>query len=77
MSSLKIMEVNMNKSLEGATLSNAEAAAYLGCTELTLRAWVSRRKVPFCRVNRLIRFRKKDLDAWLEQNHVPVVQEKP
>ena len=50
---------------------NDEAAAYLGTTPDTLRVWVSKRKVPFVRVGRLVRFRKKDLDQWLEKNFVP------
>jgi len=48
-----------------------EAAEYLGCTADTLKVWTSKRKVPFVRVGRLVRFRKIDLDQWLEQNFVP------
>jgi len=47
-----------------------EAAAYLGCTPGTLRVWVSKRRVPFVRVGRLVRFRKRDFDAWLDSNAV-------
>jgi excisionase family DNA binding protein len=47
-----------------------EAAEYLGCTTNTLKVWTSRRRVPFVRVGRLVRFRKKDLDEWLEKNLV-------
>lgn len=54
------------------TLDNAQAAAYLGCTSKTLRAWVGQRRVPFIRVGRLVRFRRSDLDAWLEARLVPV-----
>ena len=50
---------------------NEEAAEYLGCTPDTLKVWVSKRRVPFVRVGRLVRFRKADLDAWLEDNAVP------
>ena len=51
--------------------ANEEAAEYLGTTPDTLRVWVSKRRVPFVRVGRLVRFRKKDLDQWLEKNFVP------
>jgi excisionase family DNA binding protein len=44
---------------------NDETAEYLGCTPGTLRAWVSRRRVPFVRIRRLVRFRKSDLDQWM------------
>lgn len=58
----------------GGTWDNDTAAAYIGCTPLTLRQWVSRRRVPFVRVGRLVRFRKSDLDDWLEKNRVPVAR---
>lgn len=58
----------------GGTWDNDTAAAYIGCTPLTLRQWVSRRRVPFVRCGRLVRFRKCDLDEWLEKNRVPAVQ---
>jgi excisionase family DNA binding protein len=48
-----------------------EAAEYLGCTTDTLKVWTSKRRVPFVRVGRLVRFRKRDLDEWLDQNLVP------
>jgi excisionase family DNA binding protein len=48
----------------------SETSTFLGCTPGTLRVWVSRRRVPFVRVNRLVRFRKRDLDAWLDGNSV-------
>ena len=54
------------------TWGNEQAAGYLGCTPETLRVWVSQRRVPYIKVGRLTRFRKKDLDEYLEQNFVPV-----
>lgn len=47
-----------------------EAATFLGCTEGTLRVWVSKRKVPFTKVGRKVRFRPEHLDEFLEQNTV-------
>jgi excisionase family DNA binding protein len=55
---------------EEGNWKNKRAAAYLGCTDGTLRVWVSQRRVPFVKVGRLVRFRKQDLDAWLDQNVV-------
>ena len=49
-----------------------EAAEYIGCTPLTLRVWTSKRRVPFCKVGRLTRFRKADLDKYLEAQRVQV-----
>ena len=47
-------------------MDNGQAAAYIGCTPDTLRVWTSKRKVPFVKVGRLTRFRRADLDAWLD-----------
>lgn len=58
------------------TLGNNEAAQILGCTPGTLRVWVSKRKVPFIKVGRLVRFRMKDLDEFLEQNAVPAAKQR-
>ena len=55
----------MNSKAVDGTWSNDEAAAYLGCTPDTLRVWVSKRMIPFLKVNALTRFRKSDLDAWM------------
>lgn len=52
------------------TLSNDEAAAYLGCAPGTLRNWVSRKRVSYFKVGRLTRFRKSDLDGFLDRNKV-------
>ena len=56
------------------TMTNDEAAAYLGCTPDTLRVWTSRRRVPFVKVGRLTRFLKTDLDEYLDQHRVPAVR---
>jgi excisionase family DNA binding protein len=54
------------------TLGNDEAARYIGIQPSTLRTWVSRRKVPYCRVGRLVRFRIGDLDRFLESGLIEV-----
>ena len=63
-------EVKWDHSATG-TWSNDEAAAYLGCTPDTLRIWTSKRRVPFVKVGRLTRFRKQDLDEYIQANLVP------
>lgn len=42
------------------------AAEYLDISERQLRDLVYRRKVPYLKVGRLVRFRRAELDAWLE-----------
>lgn len=48
--------------------SRTEAAKYLSVMPSTLEVWscTGRYKLPFVKVGRLVRYRKNDLDAWLE-----------
>jgi excisionase family DNA binding protein len=64
----------MSQQTEAGTMSNNEAAVYLGCTPDTLRVWTSRRRVPFVKVGRLTRFLKADLDEYLDQHRVPAMR---
>jgi len=48
----------------------SEASIYLGVEKDTLYCWVSRRKVPYVKVGRLTKFRRSDLDRWLDRNAV-------
>jgi excisionase family DNA binding protein len=45
-----------------------EAAAYLGLTEKSVRKRVGGRTIPYIKVGALLRFRRADLDAWLDEN---------
>jgi len=49
-------------------LTPFEAAAYIGVSENTLSVWrcVGRYAIPFIKVGRLVRYRRSDLEAWLE-----------
>lgn len=53
-------------------MTNQEAATYLGTTVDSLNSMrcSGRIVIPFVRLGSRIRFRKKDLDAWIEQNTV-------
>ena len=51
-------------------LSNREAAAVLGIRPETLKRWRSktyknRRRIPFLRIGRLIKYREVDLVRWI------------
>lgn len=53
-------------------LTPAEAAAYLNVQTQTLAVWrcTGRYDIPFVRVGHNIRYRRADLDAWLERRTV-------
>lgn len=43
-----------------------DASAYLSIKSKTLYAWASQGKMPYYRINGLLRFKKEELDKWLE-----------
>lgn len=57
-----------------ALLTIPEAALLLRLRPSTLRAWVLQRKLPYCKVGRLVRIRRCDLDALLASSLVPAAQ---
>jgi len=48
-----------------------QAAEYLGQWEYTLWEWARRRKIPHCKINGSIKFRKSKLDRWMDRNEIP------
>lgn len=49
-------------------LTRDEAAEYLGVKPQTLSVWAcaKRYELPYVKVGRLVRYRRDDLDSWLE-----------
>lgn len=60
--------IDVSARSDGDLLTNSQAAAYLGVSAKTLPVWrtTHRYGVPFIRIGRLIRYHRRDLDAWLE-----------
>ena len=48
-----------------------ETAEYLKLARQTLYNMVSRREIPFLKAGRQLRFRKSDLDSWLQESAKP------
>jgi predicted DNA-binding transcriptional regulator AlpA len=50
------------------SLTSKQAARYLGCSDASLRLWRSKGQGPpaFRAGEKLIRYRRGDLDAWIE-----------
>lgn len=59
--------------LESSLLDKAEAAAYLGTTERHIQRLWAERRIPAVKVGRKVRFRVRDLDAWIDAHTVPEV----
>lgn len=52
---------------EQVAFTEKQSARYLAVSEATLRLWRSLDKAPrYYRAGKLVRYRKSDLDAWVE-----------
>ena len=55
-------------------MSIPQAAEYLGMAEGTLRDWIRMRRVPFCKINGTIRFRKSKFDRWIDLHEIAIIE---
>jgi excisionase family DNA binding protein len=63
--------------MESNSLSLRQASEYIGISQAALRTWKRNGKGPaFFRAGKLLRFRKCDLDAWIEEQLVDPKQKK-
>lgn len=72
---MQTIDANISEYLLNATpdkvLSLQQASAYLGVSQAAIRAWKRNGKAPaFFRAGKLLRFRKVDLDRWIESRLV-------
>jgi len=56
---------------ENELLTLPEAADLLRLRPATLRDWVLRRRIPYVKIGRLLRFRRADVETVIEQGLVP------
>lgn len=53
--------------LENQLLTIEQLSKYLSVPELTIRDWVYKRKIPFKKLGRLVRFDPPDIQKWLNE----------
>jgi excisionase family DNA binding protein len=53
-----------------ATWSVAQVCDYLGSTPNTIRVWCSKRRIPYVKVGRKVRFIPADLRKWVEEGRI-------
>ena len=58
--------------MEEKLWTHEDVAEYLSSTPATIRVRCSRREIPHLKVGRSVRFRKADIDRWLEKQRVEV-----
>jgi excisionase family DNA binding protein len=51
-----------------ALMTVEETAAYLRLAPWTIRHWVCQKKIPYVRLGRSVRFRRKDMERFVTQN---------
>ena len=51
-----------------ALMTVDEAASYLRLAPWTLRHWVCQKKIPYVRLGRTVRFRRRDMERFVSQN---------
>ena len=47
-------------------ISILDAASYLGVKVVTLRKWIKENKIPAHKIGKLWKFKKSELDEWVE-----------
>lgn len=52
-----------------------EVANYLQVKESTIYTWAQNGRIPAFRLGRLWRFRRADLDTWLENQRLPLAEQ--
>ena len=53
--------------MRNVLINVSDAASQLRISRKTLYKWVESGQIPFVRIGRLVRFREKDLDEWVEE----------
>ena len=51
-------------------LTTEEAATILNVRPWTLRSWVSQKRIPYVKLGRLVRFKRSDLEHFIDFNTV-------
>jgi len=52
-------------------LTIEEASHLLRLRPSTLRAWVLKRQIPFCKLGRLVRLRRSDVEDFISNSLIP------
>ena len=51
-------------------LNIEDCAEFLGLSKGTLYVWVCRRKIPYLKVGRLVKFDLEAIEKWIKENSV-------
>ena len=54
---------------EGRWCSLSEMSEYLGVSRFTIMNWIEKKKMPACKVGRLWKFKKAEVDEWVKSGY--------
>ena len=60
--------MNVNQALPDEVMSYKELSVYLKLSQGTLRQKVMKGEIPFSKIGGSVRFSKKTIDGWFEEN---------
>lgn len=56
----------MSETISKSLLNIDELIQWLNVKESTIRKWTCRKKIPYIKVGGAVRFRREDIQAWLD-----------
>lgn len=48
-----------------------EVSQFLGISINTVYSWVNQRRIPYVKIGRLLKFDRRDIEAWIIERKVP------
>lgn len=56
----------MNENYAESWIGIEEAAKHLGVTKDTIRNWIKKTDIPACKIGKLWKFKRSELDEWVK-----------
>lgn len=56
--------------IEKRFLGTDELSQYLNLSINTIRSWIWQKKIPYCKMGRLVRFDLKEIEVWLKEHKI-------
>jgi excisionase family DNA binding protein len=57
-----------------AYLTVSELAELLKMQEQTIRRWILKREIPYCKIKRAVRFRPSEIEKWVDEGGLEAAQ---
>ena len=65
----------MNVTIEKRFLDMNECSKYVGITKGTLYVWVCRRKIPYLKIGKLVKFDVQRIERWMKNKEINEMNE--